>query len=65
MLKEPEKALLAPYLDAERMGERFPKIERRAFVTYYIRNTVSLITENCLMRSRKLSFDNSIIGQAS
>ena len=41
-LEEPEKALLAPYLDAEHAGKRVPKLERRAFVSYYIRNTVRL-----------------------
>ena len=39
-LEEPEKALLAPYLDAEHAGRKLPLIERRAFVSYYIRNTV-------------------------
>ena len=41
-LEEPEKAVLAPYLDAEHAGKRGPRIERKAFVSYYIRNTVSL-----------------------
>lgn len=40
-LEEPEKAQLVPYLDAEHNGSRLPKINRKAFVSYYIRNTVS------------------------
>ena len=39
-LQEPEKAVLAPYLDAEFQGGSLGKIDRRSFVTYYIRNTV-------------------------
>ncbi|KAL9634222.1 MAG: hypothetical protein Q9164_004221 [Protoblastenia rupestris] len=41
-LEEPEKAVLAPYLDAEHAGKRVPRIERKAFVSYYIRNTDKL-----------------------
>lgn len=40
-LDEPEKAQLVPYLDAEHRGTSLPRIDRRAFVSYYIRNTVS------------------------
>lgn len=40
-LEEPEKAQLVPYLEAEHNGRRVPKIDRKAFVCYYIRNTVS------------------------
>ena len=40
-LEEPEKSRLVPYLDAERGGRRLPSIDRKAFVSYYIRNTVS------------------------
>lgn len=40
-LEEPEKAQLVPYLEAEHHGRRVPKIDRKAFVCYYIRNTVS------------------------
>ena len=39
-LEEPPKARLAPYLDAEHLGRRPAALDRRAFVTYYIRNTV-------------------------
>ena len=39
-LDEPAKAELVPYLDAEHRGSRLPKIDRKAFVSYYIRNTV-------------------------
>ncbi|KAL9098140.1 MAG: hypothetical protein Q9163_006145 [Psora crenata] len=41
-LEEPEKALLVPYLEAEHAGRRTPRIDRRAFVSYYIRNTDKL-----------------------
>ena len=41
-LEEPEKAQLAPYLDAEYHGQRKGRIDRKAFINYYIRNTVSV-----------------------
>ena len=40
-LEEPAKSQLAPYLDAEYHGHPTGRIERKAFVNYYIRNTVS------------------------
>ena len=40
-LEEPEKAQLMPYLDAEHSGGRLPHIDRKIFVCYYLRNTVS------------------------
>jgi primary-amine oxidase len=40
-LQEPSKAELLPYLEAARQGKRTAPIERRSFVVYYIRNTVS------------------------
>lgn len=40
-LEEPEKAQLVPYLEAEHNGKSVPRITRKAFVCYYIRNTVS------------------------
>ena len=39
-LEEPEKARLVPYLDAEHGNARLPAIDRKAFVCYYLRNTV-------------------------
>ena len=49
-LEEPKKAQLVPYLEAEHRGLRLPRIDRKAFVSYYIRNTVStykiLLVEN-------------------
>ena len=42
-LDEPPKALLAPYIDAEHAGRRLPQIDRKAFVSYYIRNTVRIL----------------------
>ena len=40
-LEEPEKAHLVPYLDAEHSRGRLPQIDRKIFVCYYLRNTVS------------------------
>jgi len=40
-VEEPPKALLLPYFQAEREGRSLPQIDRKAFTTYYIRNTVS------------------------
>jgi primary-amine oxidase len=40
-LSEPKKEEAAPYLVAEHAGETPQSIERRAFIAYYIRNTVS------------------------
>lgn len=42
-LEEPKKAQLIPYLDAEHHGGTRPPLDRKAFVCYYIRNTVSQI----------------------
>ena len=42
-LQEPAKAEAVSYLEAEFQGEDLPNIERRIFVTYYIRNTVGLV----------------------
>jgi len=41
-LQEPPKAEVVPYLEAEHSGGQRPTIARKAFVNYYIRNTVSL-----------------------
>lgn len=49
-LEEPEKARLVPYLEAEHSGGRLPSIDRKAFVSYYIRNTVSKVL---VLRLRK------------
>lgn len=40
-LEEPPKSIVVPYLDAEHNGSALPSLERKAFVCYYIRNTVS------------------------
>ena len=44
-LQEPKKAELAPFLTAERTGVSSASLDRRSFVVYYIRNTVSTINE--------------------
>ena len=41
-LEEPEKAQTIPFLEAEHRGGRTTSIDRKAFVNYYIRNTVSI-----------------------
>lgn len=40
-LDEPAKKSMIPYLEAEHSGSPLPEIPRKAFVSYYIRNTVS------------------------
>ena len=40
-LDEPAKKSMIPYLEAEHSGASLPEIPRKAFVSYYIRNTVS------------------------
>lgn len=42
-LEEPPKAEVLRYLDAEHTGRPLPSISRKAFLNYYIRNTVSAI----------------------
>lgn len=41
-LQEPNKAELFPFLTAEHSGSALPKIDRRSFVVYYIKNTDKL-----------------------
>ena len=41
-LEEPQKKHFVPYLDAEHAGRPVPRIDRKAFVSYYLRNTVTL-----------------------
>lgn len=45
-LEEPPKAQLLPYFQAERDGSNLPHIDRKAFASYYIRNTVRLSKES-------------------
>ena len=40
-LQEPPKAEVVPYLEAEHAGGALPTVSRRAFLNYYIKNTVS------------------------
>lgn len=39
-LQEPPKAEVLRYLEAEHAGESRPDVTRKAFLNYYIRNTV-------------------------
>lgn len=41
-LQEPAKAETLPYLDAEAQRGDLPRIDRKAFLTYYLRKTVRL-----------------------
>lgn len=50
-LEEPEKARLVPFLEAEHSARRLPSIDRKAFVSYYLRNTVSEVQ---VQRRRKV-----------
>ena len=40
-LNEPAKAQTIPYLEAESRGDDLPHVDRRVFITYYLRQTVS------------------------
>jgi primary-amine oxidase len=40
-LEEPPKTEVLRYLDAEHNKKPLPSVSRRAFINYYIRNTVS------------------------
>lgn len=42
-LQEPAKAEAVPYIEAEFNGYNLPSIDRRVFLTYYLRKTVSRI----------------------
>ena len=44
-LQEPAKAEMVPYLEAEFSGSSLPTIDRRVFVTYYLRMTVSCLEQ--------------------
>lgn len=46
-LEEPAKAETAPYLEAEFHGEALPHIDRRVFITYYLRKTVRFFSCRC------------------
>ena len=48
-LEEPQKAQLVPYLDAEHSGRKLPHIDRKTFVCYYLRNTVSRTGQETLL----------------
>ena len=50
-LEEPLKKHFVPYLHAEHAGTTLPRIDRKAFVSYYLRNTVALL--DTIPRSRR------------
>jgi primary-amine oxidase len=45
-LQEPKKSELVPFLAAEHSRQRTPTVERKSFIIYYIRNTVSSVELN-------------------
>ena len=56
-LEEPPKSILVPYLDAEHNAAPLPSIDRKAFISYYIRNTVR--THLCVVMGLFDLFANS------
>ena len=42
-LQEPPKSEVLKYLEAEHSGQPLPVISRKAFLNYYLRNTVSAV----------------------
>lgn len=45
-LQEPPKTEALKYLEAEHNGKPLPAVSRRAFLNYYIRNTVGPVFDN-------------------
>ena len=64
-LEEPAKKLFVPYLEAEHGGKALPRIDRKAFVAYYLRNTVSPCTGcrsyNCIDTLLQEKFHEAIV----
>lgn len=48
-LQEPAKAEVVPYIEAEFHGDSLPLIERRVFVSYYLRQTVYINNDALVM----------------
>lgn len=44
-LQEPAKVETVPYIEADFHGQALPHLDRKVFVTYYIRNTVSALDD--------------------
>jgi Cu2+-containing amine oxidase len=59
-LQEPDKDEALAYLEAEHSGGPLPAVERRAWVNYYIRNTVRrlAIKERLLMKVEQIPRGN-------
>lgn len=57
-LQEPKKTDLVPFLAAEKAASQLPAVERRSFVVYYIRNTVSTtkLPQNSLVKVANPSY---------
>ena len=53
-LYEPSKTYLTPFLIAERSGKPRPVVERKSFVVYYIRNTVSKSSGSSIMSPKQM-----------
>ena len=60
-LDEPNKADLVPFLAAEHAGRQPDAIERRSFVLYYIRNTVShYLNFGCISQTSNEMFHRDV-----
>ena len=57
-LEEPPKAEIITYLEAEHRGRPLPRISRKAFVNYYIRNTVCFSVTFLAEIFRLISYGN-------
>ena len=62
-LEEPAKAETVPYIEAEFNGHDLPTIDRRAAVTYYLRNTVHISVYRELRKAdtRQNKFHEAIV----
>lgn len=58
-LHEPAKAETVPYLEAEASGKSLPRIDRRVFLTYYLRKTVSINSSAAHVRRSDMSVRTS------
>lgn len=64
-LQEPAKAETVPYLEADFHGGDLPQIDRRAFVAYYIRNTVSSYSLRWLSQTANIAYRTNYTKRSS
>lgn len=53
-LEEPHKEHVVAFFEAQKQGRALPELERKAFVSYYITDSVSISCNNGLISSRML-----------